>query len=154
MFEILENREIVPNIHILKVAAPAIARKVQAGQFVVIRTDEKGERIPLTVSDWDENDGSLTILYSDVGTTTRKIATLKTGEGLLNVVGPLGIPTPVEKLGHILCLGGCYGIGSIHPIARAMKQAGNRVTSVIEARTRYLVFWEDRLKRKIKHDVY
>jgi ferredoxin/flavodoxin---NADP+ reductase len=147
MFKILENREIVPNIHLLKIEAPKIARKTLAGQFAVIRTDEKGERIPLTISDWDTSEGSITILFSDVGTTTRKLAALTAGESILNVVGPLGIPTPIEKLGTVVCLGGCYGIGSILPIARAMKQAGNRVISVIEARSRYMVFWEDKLKK-------
>jgi ferredoxin/flavodoxin---NADP+ reductase len=147
MFKILENREIVPNIHLLEIEAPKIARKALAGQFVVIRTDEKGERIPLTISDWDINEGSLSILFSDVGTTTRKLAALPAGESILNVVGPLGIPTPIEKLGTVVCLGGCYGIGSILPIARAMKKAGNRVISVIEARSRYMVFWEDKLKK-------
>jgi NAD(P)H-flavin reductase len=147
MFKILDNKEIVPNIHLLKIEAPNIARKALAGQFVVIRTDEKGERIPLTISDWDAAEGSLDILFSDVGTTTRKLTVLQKSESILNVVGPLGIPTPVEKLGTVVCLGGCYGIGSILPIARAMKKAGNRVISAIEARSRYLVFWEDKLRQ-------
>ena len=146
MYKILLKQELVPNIHLLKVEAPAIAEKAQPGQFVVLRTDERGERIPMTITDWDKEEGSITITFMEVGTTTRKLASLKTGDSIANFVGPLGLPTHIEKLGTVACVGGCYGIASIMPIARAMKQAGNKVISLIEARSQNLLFWEDRLR--------
>ena len=146
MYKILLKQDLVPNIHLLKIQAPAIASKAQPGQFVVIRTDEHGERIPMTIADWDEEEGSITIVFLEVGTTTRKLASLKTGDFITNFVGPLGLPTHIEKLGTVACAGGCYGIAGIMPIARAMRQAGNKVISLIEARSQYLLFWEDRLR--------
>jgi ferredoxin--NADP+ reductase len=146
MYRILLKQDIIPNFHILKVEAPAIARKAQPGQFVVLRVDERGERIPMTIADWDEEEGSITIVFMEVGTTTRKLASLKTGDSIANFVGPLGLPTHIEKLGTVACIGGCYGVASILPIARAMKEAGNRVISVIEARNKNLLFWQDKLE--------
>ena len=146
MYKILLKQDLVPNIHLLKVEAPAIASKAQPGQFVVIRTDERGERIPMTIADWDKEEGSITIVFLEVGTTTRKLASLKTDDSIITLTGPLGLPTHIEKLGTVACIGGCYGIASIMPIARAMRQAGNKVISLIEARSQYLLFWEDRLR--------
>jgi ferredoxin--NADP+ reductase len=136
----------VPNIHLFKVEAPDVAQKVQPGEFVIIRIDEKGERIPMTVADWDREEGSVTIVFMEVGTTTRKLASLEAGDSIANFVGPLGLPTHIDKFGTVVCVGGCYGIASIMPIARAMREAGNKVISVIEARSKNLVFWEDRLR--------
>ena len=146
MYEILLKQDLVPNIHLLKVAAPAVAKKAQPGQFVVIRTDERGERIPLTIADWDEEEGSVTVVFMEVGTTTRKLAQLKAGDFIANFVGPLGLPSHIEKLGTVVCVGGCYGIASMMPIARAMREAGNKVISIIEARSKYLLFWQERLR--------
>ena len=146
MYKILLKQDLVPNIHLLKVEAPAIASKAQPGQFVVLRTDERGERIPMTIADWDKEEGSITIVFLEVGTTTRKLASLKTDDSIITLTGPLGLPTHIEKLGTVACIGGCYGIASIMPIARAMRQAGNKVISLIEARSQYLLFWEDRLR--------
>ncbi len=146
MYKILLREDLVPNIHLFKVAAPAVAKKAQPGQFVVIMVDEKGERIPMTIADWDREDGSVTIVFMEVGTTTRRLALLKAGDYITNFVGPLGLPTHIEKFGTIVCVGGCYGIASIMPIARAMREAGNKVISVIEARSKNLLFWEERLR--------
>ncbi len=146
MYKILWQQDLVPNIHLLKVEAPAIAKKAQPGQFVVLITDEHGERIPMTIFDWDEEEGSVTIVFMEVGTTTRKLASLKSGDFIAHFVGPLGLPAHIEKLGTVACAGGCYGTASIMPIARAMKQAGNKVISLIEARSKYLLFCEDRLQ--------
>jgi ferredoxin--NADP+ reductase len=137
----------VPNIHLFKVAAPAVARKAQPGQFVVIRIDEKGERIPITIADWDADEGSVTIVFMEVGTTTRRLTLLKAGDYIADFVGPLGLPSHIEKFGTVVCVGGCYGIASIMPVARAMREVGNKVISVIEARSKYLLFWEERLRR-------
>jgi ferredoxin--NADP+ reductase len=147
MYKILLTQDLAPNIHLFKVAAPAVAEKVQPGQFVVIRIDERGERIPLTIADWDKGEGSVTIVFMEVGTTTRRLALLKAGGYIANLVGPLGLPSHVEKFGTVVCAAGCYGIASIMPIARAMREAGNKVISVIEARSKYLLFWEDELHR-------
>jgi len=147
LYKILLTQDLAPNIHLFKVMAPAVAKKAQPGQFVVIRIDERGERIPITIADWDEKEGSVSIVFMEIGTTTRRLTLLKAGDYIADFVGPLGLPSHVEKLGTVVCVGGCYGIASIMPIARAMRQAGNKVISVIEARSKYLLFWEDELRR-------
>ncbi len=147
MHKILSKKELVPNIHLVKFLAPAIAKKAQPGQFVIITVDEKGERIPLTIADWDKTEGSISIVFMEVGTTTQRFATLNSGDSIASLVGPLGIPAHIEKVGTVVCVGGCYGIAAMMPIARAMKKAGNKVISIIEARSKYLLFWEDELKK-------
>jgi len=104
VYNISLKEDLVPNIHLFKVAAPAVAKKAQPGQFVVIRIDEKGERIPLTLADWDEEEGSVTIVVMEVGTTTYRLALLKAGDSIVNFVGPLGVPTHIEKFGTVLCV--------------------------------------------------
>jgi len=147
LHKILVKEELVPNMHLVKFSAPAIAKKAQPGQFIIITIDEKGERIPLTIADWDQNEGSITIVFMEVGTTTQRFALFNAGDSIDSLVGPLGIPAHIEKVGTVVCVGGCYGIAAMMPIARAMKEAGNKVISVIEARSKYLLFWEDELKR-------
>ena len=147
MYKILLREDLVPNIHLFKVEAPEVAQKAQPGQFVVIRIDEKGERIPLTVADWDEKEGSVTVVCMEVGTTTRRLATLGTGEAIADFVGPLGVPTHIEKLGTVVCVAGGFAVAVIVPIARALKQAGNRVISILGARSKDLIFWEEELRR-------
>ena len=145
MFKVLTKQMIVPNIHLLTVEAPAVAKAVQPGQFVIVRASEEGERIPLSVSDWDADNGTVTLIFMEVGDTTGALAALESGMSIPTVVGPLGKPTEIEKFGTVMCLGGCYGIGSIFPLARALKQKGNRVITAIEARSSYLFYWEDKL---------
>ncbi|MFQ5987613.1 MAG: sulfide/dihydroorotate dehydrogenase-like FAD/NAD-binding protein [Dehalococcoidia bacterium] len=145
MYRILLSENLVPDIHLFKIEAAAVARKAQAGQFVIVRVDEKGERIPLTIADWDREEGSITIVFMEVGTTTRKLAQLKTGEHIANFAGPLGLPTHIEKFGTVVCVAGGFAIATIVPIARALKEAGNRVISIMGARNKDLLFWEDRL---------
>ncbi len=147
MYKILLKQTLVPRIHLLKIDAPNVARKAQAGQFVVIRIDEKGERIPLTIADWDVKEGSVTIIFQEVGTSTARLATFKTGDSLANFVGPLGLPTHIEKFGTVVCVGGGVGVAPIFPVARALKQAGNKIISIMGARSKDLLFWEDRLRR-------
>jgi NAD(P)H-flavin reductase len=147
LYEILSKQNLVPNIHLMRVLAPAVAKKARPGQFVIITIDERGERIPLTIADWDREGGSITVVFMEVGTTTQRLALLNEGDSIANLVGPLGIPTHIDKLGTVVCVGGCYGIAAMMPIARAMKKAGNRVISAIEARSRYLLFWEEELRR-------
>jgi len=146
MFKLIENQMIVPNMHLLTLEAPVVARQMRPGQFVILRAEEEGERIPLSVSDWDAEEGTITIIFMDVGRSTGKLASLESGMNIPTVVGPLGNPTEIEEFGTVLCLGGCYGIGSIYPIARALKEKKNRVITVIEARSSYLFYWEEKLK--------
>jgi ferredoxin--NADP+ reductase len=137
---------IVPNLHLLTLEAPTIAREVKPGQFVIVRAEEDGERIPLSVSDWDVEAGTVTTVVMNVGSTTGRLAALAAGDELPTLVGPLGNPTEIASYGTVLCLAGCYGIGSIYPIARELKARGNRVVVALEARSSFLFFWEDRLR--------
>lgn len=146
MFKLLESYMIVPNVHFLKIEAPYVANSTQPGQFVILRVDEDGERIPLSISDWNKEEGTITVIFSVVGNTTEKLASLAAGMSIPTVVGPLGNPTEIENFGTVLCLGGCYGIGSIYPIARALKKKKNKVIIAIEAKSSYLLFLEDKLK--------
>lgn len=146
MYKIIEKRMIVPNIHLIKVLAPAVAKKCLPGQFVIIMVDEKGERIPLSISDWDREEGMITIVFMEVGKSTRKLARLKEGDELFAFAGPLGSPSEISKFGTVLCIGGCYGIGTIYPISRALKEEGNRVITLLEARSSFLLYWEEKLK--------
>ncbi|MEI8181870.1 MAG: sulfide/dihydroorotate dehydrogenase-like FAD/NAD-binding protein [Desulfomonile sp.] len=146
MFRVIATRMLVPNMHLLVVEAPAVARRMMPGQFVILRASEDGERIPLSVSNWDAEEGTLTIVFMNVGFTTARLASLQAGMTIPTVVGPLGNPTEIDSYGTVLCLGGCYGIGSIFPIARALREAGNTVITVMEARSSYLFYWEEELR--------
>ena len=145
MYRILAREDLTPEIHLFRVEAPGVARKAQAGQFVIVRSDERGERIPLTIADWDVKEGSVSVVFMEVGATTRKLNRVNAGGGILDFVGPLGRPTEVEKFGTVACVAGGFAIATIVPIARAMREKGNRVVSIMGFRTRDLVFWEDRL---------
>jgi NAD(P)H-flavin reductase len=146
MFKIVAKEKLSPVIDFVKVEAPAIAHKARAGQFVVIRVDEVGERIPLTLADWDGKEGTLTLVAMKVGTTTCKLSSLNTGDSILDVIGPLGIPSEIENFGTVICVGGGVGVAPVYPIARALKQAGNDVISIMGSRNKDLLFWEDRLR--------
>ncbi len=146
MVTILENKMIVPNICMITVDAPEIAGSVKAGQFVIVRAEEEGERIPLTVSDWDVERGTITLVYLLVGKTTQKLSTLTPKDQLATVVGPLGNAMDIDHYGNVLCVGGCYGIASIYPVARALKEKGNRVTILLEGRSSNLFYWQKKLK--------
>jgi len=143
----LLKQELVPNVHLFKIDAPSVARKAQPGQFVVIRIDERGERIPLTVADWDREEGSITIVVMEVGTTTHRLAQLGTGDSIADFVGPLGLPTHIDKFGTVCCVAGGFAMAVIMPVARAMKEKGNGVISIMGARNKDLIFWEDELRR-------
>jgi ferredoxin--NADP+ reductase len=147
MYKVVERRMIVPNMHELTVLAPAAAESVRPGNFVIVRPDATGERIPLSVADWDREAGTVTSIFMQVGASTAKLARLKPGDAIPTFVGPLGRETVIAKYGTVLLVGGCYGIGSLYPTARALKEAGNRVITLIEARSSFLLFWEDKLLR-------
>ena len=131
----------------MDIEAPEIARKRKAGQFVILKVNEKGERIPLTIVDSDAEKGTITIIYQIVGKTTDLMASLNVGDTFQDVQGPLGNPTEVENYGHTVCVGGGVGVGVIYPITKALKECGNRVTSIIGARTKDLIILEDEMRK-------
>jgi NAD(P)H-flavin reductase len=146
MFRIISRETLAAKIHLFKIEAPAVARKAKPGQFVVVRVDETGERIPLTIADWDKKDGSVSMVFMEVGATTFRLAQLKAGESIADFVGPLGLPSDIEKFGTVVCVAGGVGVAVITPIASVLKEKGNNVISILGARSKDLLFWEDRLR--------
>ncbi|MDH4158596.1 MAG: sulfide/dihydroorotate dehydrogenase-like FAD/NAD-binding protein [candidate division Zixibacteria bacterium] len=147
MFKVIASRMIVPNVHILTLEAPEVAQEAKPGQFIIVRASEEGERIPLSLSDWDADLGTVTVIFLNIGHTTNQLSLLEAGRSIPTVTGPLGNATKIENYGTVICMGGCYGIGSIFPIARALKEKGNKVITIIEGRSSYLFYWEDRFAR-------
>jgi len=145
LYKILRKQDLAPNIHLLKIEAPNIARKAQAGQFVIVRVDERGERIPLTIADWDREQGNIDIVFHRVGTTTGKLAALAEGDFATNVVGPLGLPAEADRFGTVVCIATGYSIATIVPIVRTLKEAGNRVISLVWAPSKGTLFGDERL---------
>lgn len=146
MYGILEKEKLAPNVIHLKIEAPAVARKAQPGQFVILRVDEKGERIPISLAGWDRDQGTIDLIFLVVGTSTRKLSLLNPGASVLNAAGPFGRPTEIKHYGEVVCAAGCFGVGAMLPVAAALQAEGNRVVAVMEARARALLFWEDRLR--------
>jgi ferredoxin--NADP+ reductase len=146
MFAILEARTLAPDIRLLQVEAPRVARKRLAGQFVILRIHERGERIPITIADSDAVLGSITLVIQGIGKTTRLLNRLEAGDSILDVVGPLGRPSEVKLFGTACVIGGGVGAAIAYPTAVALKQAGNRVVSILGGRTRSLVVLEDEIR--------
>jgi ferredoxin--NADP+ reductase len=144
--KIIQTVRLSENVFKMVVEAPAIARKRQAGQFIVLRVDETGERIPLTIVDSESERGTITLIFQVVGKTTALMAAMKEGDSLLDVQGPLGNPTDIEKFGNVVCIGGGVGVGVVYPIAVALKKKGNHVTSIIGSRTKDLLILEDEMR--------
>jgi ferredoxin--NADP+ reductase len=143
---VVKSEPLAPNLHLLTVHAPAVAAKIQPGQFIILRADEHGERTPLTVADWDREAGTVSCVFMQVGTSTYKLGELKEGDVVPTFVGPLGKPVELEKWGTVMCAGGCYGIAGIYPIVRGLKELGNEVIVFIEGRSGFLLYWLDRLE--------
>jgi ferredoxin--NADP+ reductase len=146
MYKILEKQALSDVTKLMVVEAPQVARKAKPGQFVIVRVDEPGERIPLTIADFDRDAGTITLIFQEVGKSTMQMGTLKPRDELITVAGPLGHPTEIEKYGTVVMVGGGVGIAPTFPIARALKEAGNTVISIIGARNKSLLFWEDRMR--------
>jgi len=146
MYKILEKQVLSDVTKLMVVEAPQVARKAKPGQFVIVRVDEPGERIPLTIADFDRDAGTITLIFQEVGKSTMQMGTLKPRDELVTVAGPLGHPTEIEKYGTVVMVGGGVGIAPTFPIARALKEAGNIVISIIGARNKSLLFWEDRMR--------
>ena len=144
--EIVEKRDLAPSLTLFKLYVPDIAKKVKAGQFVVLRVDDYAERIPLTVAEYDRKAGLITVIFQAVGSSTQKMAKFEKGQTLLDVVGPLGRPSHIEKYGTVVCVGGGVGVAPVLPIAKALFEAGNRVISIIGARTKEMLILEDDMR--------
>jgi ferredoxin--NADP+ reductase len=144
MNNVVQRQMIVPNMHLLELEAPEIASKISPGQFIIVRPDEEGERIPLSVADWDSSKGTITIIFMEVGASTGRLACLKAGDTIPTCVGPLGNATEIGASGTVMLVGGCYGIGSMYPVARDLKAKGNKVFTVVEGRSSYLLYWLDK----------
>jgi len=143
MFKIVKREEMAEGTVILNdIEAPLIAKKAKPGQFVILKANEEGERIPLTMADTDPEKGTITVIYMVVGKSTAVFRDLKVGDGYQDVIGPLGKATHVEKVGKVICVGGGTGVAVLHPITRALKQIGNDVTCIIGSRTKDLLILE------------
>ncbi len=146
MYEILEKHDHSPVTKEFKVYAPRVASKAKAGQFVIVVPWEKGERVPLTIADFSREEGWITLVFLVVGKSTKFMAGMKPGDRLYAVVGPLGNPSEIEHYGTVVCVGGGLGIAPIYPIARELRKVGNYIISIIGARTKDLLFWEDKIR--------
>lgn len=133
-------------VTLLEIEAPALSAKANAGQFVMVRVDDNSERIPLTLSDWNRKAGTITIIFQHVGKSTHELARVEAGDSIRDLVGPLGKATEIEKFGTVVCVGGGIGVAELRPIARAMKEAGNTVISIIGARDKSLLILEEEMR--------
>lgn len=147
MFTIVKRQEMADGTVILnEIEASRIAAKARPGQFVILKANETGERIPLTISDIDQDKGTITVIYMVVGKSTALFKTLQVGDGFQDVIGPLGKPTHLEKLGNVVCVGGGTGVAVLFPLTRGFKNAGNRVISIIGSRNKELLILEEKMK--------
>jgi len=154
MFKIVRREEMSEGTVVLnEIEAPLIARKAKPGQFVIMKANETGERIPLTMADSDPEKGTITVIYMVVGKSTALFKTLQVGDAYQDVIGPLGKPTHLEKVGTIVCVGGGTGIAVLHPITRALKEIGNHVISIIGARSKDILILEDQM-RAVSHELH
>lgn len=147
MYKIVDKQQLSDIITKLVIEAPLIARKRKAGNFVMIRVHENGERIPITISDSDPVAGTVTIIVQAVGKTTKLLCSLKNGDNILDFVGPLGEPTPIHNFGTVVCIGGGVGTAEVYPIAKALKEAGNKVIGIVGARSKNLIILEKEMQQ-------
>ncbi|MCK5261016.1 MAG: sulfide/dihydroorotate dehydrogenase-like FAD/NAD-binding protein [Thermoplasmatales archaeon] len=146
MYKIVEKKVLSETVKLMKIKALLVAKKAQAGQFIILRIDESGERIPLTIADYDRKQGTITIIFMEVGKTTKQLGTLNVGDSLLNFAGPLGAPSEIKNYGTVVCIGGGVGIAPLYPIVKALKEKGNYVISILGARNESLLMLEKEIK--------
>jgi len=146
MFTILEKQKLACSTHSIIVDSALIAAKAQAGQFVMIRIREKGERIPLTISDFNRNKGTITIVFQEAGKTTRLLGKLSQGDKILDFLGPQGNPTEIESFGNVIVIGGGIGVAPVYILAKSLKEKGNRVIALLGYRNKEYVFWEEKMR--------
>jgi ferredoxin--NADP+ reductase len=146
MNKIVRRENLGPDVIRMKVECPRLARKARPGQFVILRISEFGERFPLTVADSDPDGGTIDLIFQVVGKSTAQLAAMKAGDDILDLVGPLGVPTEIERYGRVLCVGGGIGVAPLYPIAKALKRAGNTVVAVLGARSKCLLILENEFR--------
>jgi len=147
MNRILEKKQLSETVFQMRIDTPLIARERKAGQFIILQLcEDYGERIPLTIADADPDEGSITIIFQAVGATTKKLAQMSVGDEIAALVGPLGNPTHIENFGTVVCVGGGIGVAPLHPIAQALKAAGNKVIIILGARNKELMILEDEMR--------
>ena len=146
MYKILRKEVFSPIIKLMDVEAPKVAKSCRSGQFIILRIDDQGERIPLTIADYDREKGTITIVFQEVGKTTEQLGAMEAGDYIKDFVGPLGEPSHIENFGNVIVVGGGVGIAPVHPIARDLKEAGNNVIGIIGSRNGDLLFWEDKMR--------
>lgn len=146
MYKIIKKIRLAEQINLLEIEAPLIAKKAKPGQFVVLRLDEKGERIPLTIANSNPNRGTITIVFLECGATTTTLGTYNQGDNILDLLGPLGTPAHIENIGTVACIGGGVGIAEIYPVAKAFKEAGNYVISILGAKNKDLLIFEKEIR--------
>ena len=142
MYEIVEKKVLSETVKLMKIKAPLVAKKAKAGQFIILRIDEKGERIPLTIADFDRKKGTITIIFMEVGKTTKQLGTLNVGDSIVNFAGPLGVASEVKKYGTVVMIGGGVGIAPLYPVVKALKEEKNHVISILGARNKSLLMLE------------
>ncbi|MBI5573463.1 MAG: sulfide/dihydroorotate dehydrogenase-like FAD/NAD-binding protein [Elusimicrobia bacterium] len=147
MFKIIEKSSHATGINRFVIEVPEIAKKVLPGQFTILRLHEKGERIPITVADSDKVKGTITLFVQEVGKTTIEMGKLKTGDTILDVVGPLGVLSHIENFGTVLCIAGGVGVAVMYPIAKALKEKGNKIISILGARSKNFIILENEIKK-------
>jgi len=147
MYEILKKEILSDTVKLMGIKAPLVAKKAKAGQFIILRIDEEGERIPLTIADFDREKGTITVIFMEVGKTTKQLGTMKVGDKILNFAGPLGVASEIENYGTVVMIGGGVGIAPLYPIVRALKQAGNHVISILGARNEKLLMLEKEIEK-------
>ena len=147
MYRILRKESLTPDAYKIEIEAPEVAKECKPGHFVILRIDELGERIPLSLADYDPDRGTITVIFLATGKTTLKLASMKEGDSFLNLAGPLGNSSVIDHFGHVVCCGGGLGIAPLFPIARELKEKGNKVTIIIGARSKTLLFYESKLKK-------
>jgi len=147
MYRIVKRVDYSDDVYMQVIEAPAVAAACRPGQFIILMIHEEGERIPLTIADFDREAGTITVVVQAIGTSTRHLQTLGEGDSISNFIGPLGQPSEIENVGTVICAGGGVGVAPIYPIARALKEAGNRVISIMAARNQSLLFWEDKMRQ-------
>jgi ferredoxin--NADP+ reductase len=144
MYPILQKKKLAENTYMMEIEAPEVAKKAKPGQFIILRIDEKGERIPLTIADSTKK--TIIMVFLVVGKTTEELSLLKKGDSLIDFVGPLGIPSKLQEYGHVVLIGGGLGIAPIYPVAKALKKLNNRITVIMGAKSKKYLFWEDHFK--------
>ena len=146
MYKIIEKKILSETVKLMKIKAPLVAKKALAGQFIILRIDDDGERIPLTIADYDRKEGTITVIFMEVGKTTKQLGTMNVGDKILNFAGPLGVASEIEKYGTCVMIGGGVGIAPLYPIVRALKKEGNYVISILGARNKDLLMLEKEIE--------